>query len=434
MSKYRLGNSLWYETTPRTAYDAVSADETADVAIIGGGLVALHAAYALLKSGRKVTIYERNRIAVWASGSAAAKVASSHAYLFGAIQKRYGYEAAAQYAASNLAGFKRITDLIAAHDIACDFTPNDNYVYASSAKRVKRLRAEYETFAEIGMKVEWVEHIDEKISPFKNWGGLVQRDQAVYHPRKFALALSEEVVKLGGVIRERAKITSLKTEKDGSVVLRVKDEFEVRAKEVIIATKQAPDFLSDFDDVLNEWSAKVFVYEEEAIRYKNSFYGFSKTVGSYRPHHDGATKKNYLLVTGNKPGYMKEQIGYGDTPVYHWQCEDTETIDMLPLIGRVSPKINNVYLAIGFNGWGMTTSAYVGLLLSSLIAGDESFESYLKDAAHELKPKYAAHCHAAEVAALLSPLNKKRHANWEQALKVQPKIANPKMQKLWAEK
>lgn len=434
MSKYVLGNSLWYETTPRTDFEPVTSDEKADVAIIGGGLVGLHAAYALLKAGRKVTIYERNRIAIWASGSASAKVAASHAYLFGAIAKRYGNEYAAHYGAANLAGFKRVKDLIDTHGIACDYHPNDNYVYASSAKRVKRLKAEQETFAEIGMKVEWVDHIEGSVSPFRNWGGLVHREQAVYHPRKFALALAEEVVKLGGVIRERAGVSGFNIDADGKVRLTIKKEHEVVANEVIIATKKPPVFLTEFDDIINEWAAKVFVYEVDKIRYPDSFYGFTKTVGSYRPHHDDKSDKSYVIVTGEKPGYMKRQIGYGDMPVYNWQCEDSETIDMLPLVGRVSPEFKNVYLALGFNGWGMTTSAYTGMLLSHLITGDSTFDETLAEVRAGLKPEYAKLCTAELVGETLSPLNPKRHANWEKALEASPKISNPQMQKVWLER
>ena len=48
------------------------------------------------------------------------------------------------------------------------------------------------------------------------------------------------------------------------------------------------------------------------------------------------------------------------------------SLDGLPYIGRYSPSLPNVYVATGFNEWGMTPSAVAAELLCNLITQTEN--------------------------------------------------------------
>ncbi|MBP1923788.1 MULTISPECIES: Rieske 2Fe-2S domain-containing protein [Halorubrum] len=54
-------------------------------------------------------------------------------------------------------------------------------------------------------------------------------------------------------------------------------------------------------------------------------------------------------------------------------------MDQVPYIGPISPFSDNVYVAAGFNGWGMTHGTVAGLLLSDLIAGRDNEWAELYD-------------------------------------------------------
>lgn len=47
-------------------------------------------------------------------------------------------------------------------------------------------------------------------------------------------------------------------------------------------------------------------------------------------------------------------------------------MDRVPYIGPISPLSDGVYVATGFNAWGMTHGTVAGLLLSDLVAGREN--------------------------------------------------------------
>ena len=57
---------------------------------------------------------------------------------------------------------------------------------------------------------------------------------------------------------------------------------------------------------------------------------------------------------------------------YHWSAQDCMTIDKIPYIGRYSEDTPNVYVATGFNKWGMTTSMVSAMIISDMILGKEN--------------------------------------------------------------
>ncbi len=54
--------SLWIDTTPRTNHPALREDMDADVAIVGGGITGITAAYLLSKVGQTVVLVDKGRI------------------------------------------------------------------------------------------------------------------------------------------------------------------------------------------------------------------------------------------------------------------------------------------------------------------------------------------------------------------------------------
>ena len=57
--------------------------------------------------------------------------------------------------------------------------------------------------------------------------------------------------------------------------------------------------------------------------------------------------------------------------VYHWSAQDCMTIDGIPYIGRYSEKTPNIYVATGFNKWGMTSAMVSAIIICDMILGIE---------------------------------------------------------------
>ena len=57
---------------------------------------------------------------------------------------------------------------------------------------------------------------------------------------------------------------------------------------------------------------------------------------------------------------------------YHWSAQDCMTLDGIPYIGRYSNSTDNIYVATGFNKWGMTSSMVAAMIISDLILEKEN--------------------------------------------------------------
>ena len=92
----------------------------------------------------------------------------------------------------------------------------------------------------------------------------------------------------------------------------------------------------------------------------------------------------YLLLgggshrTGRKGGGYRELHDFasrqypGIQPSFEWATQDGITLDGVPYIGRYSTHTPNLYVATGFNKWGMTGAMVSALLLSDMLAGRAS--------------------------------------------------------------
>lgn len=57
---------------------------------------------------------------------------------------------------------------------------------------------------------------------------------------------------------------------------------------------------------------------------------------------------------------------------YYWSAQDCMTIDKIPYIGIYSDETPNVYVATGFNKWGMTSSMVSVMIISDMILGKQN--------------------------------------------------------------
>lgn len=57
---------------------------------------------------------------------------------------------------------------------------------------------------------------------------------------------------------------------------------------------------------------------------------------------------------------------------YLWATQDCMSLDDIPYIGRYSKNTPDMYVASGFNKWGMTGSMLAAILLSDMVCGRNS--------------------------------------------------------------
>lgn len=79
--------------------------------------------------------------------------------------------------------------------------------------------------------------------------------------------------------------------------------------------------------------------------------------------------------TGKSGGGWQELRGFAQKHFpdaierYHWATQDCMSLDGVPYIGAYSSGTDGLYVASGFNKWGMTSSMVSAMLLCDLVQG-----------------------------------------------------------------
>jgi nitrite reductase/ring-hydroxylating ferredoxin subunit len=66
--------------------------------------------------------------------------------------------------------------------------------------------------------------------------------------------------------------------------------------------------------------------------------------------------------------WTRRNFRVGDT-IWRWVNEDYDTADRVPYVGEPSKKERGLYVATGFNGWGISNGAAAGLLICDQVQG-----------------------------------------------------------------
>ena len=92
---------------------------------------------------------------------------------------------------------------------------------------------------------------------------------------------------------------------------------------------------------------------------------------------------------------------------FYWAAQDCMSLDGVPYIGPYSSSTSNLYVATGFNKWGMTSSMVSAMLLSDLVQGKTNpFAEVFSPSRTVLRPQLVVNGFEAAVG-LLAPTTKR---------------------------
>ncbi len=379
--------SLWMATTPPTDYLSIERGVTADAVIVGAGLAGLAIAYSLQKQGFKVAILDAHRIATGTSGNTTAKITSQHGLIYSHLRSGFGRAGAKTYAEANEWAIAEIERTIEKEHIHCDFFRLPAYAYSVTEEGRRDIDRESEVVRDLGLPLVRSQNIPYLPPPVT---GVIGFDnQAYFHPRKFCLKLAEIIEMRGGLIFEDSEVLDIREEEGGCLVIT--KSCNLSARYAVIAT----NFPFIGIDGLEKRLGKSHSFVLAARSDRPIPYGMFITAGedrlSFRPHYTG--REEWFLIGGEShkltdaeddfdhfkrleeiasERFVLREIGY------KWAAEDTMTPDAVAAIGRV-PEARNIFVATGFNKWGMTTSFVSARIITDLIAGKETLWTDLYD-------------------------------------------------------
>ena len=349
------GKSLWIDTVEFPSFSALNKDIKTDIVVVGGGICGILCAYYLMKEGNKVIVVEKNKIGMGITKNTTAVITAQHDILYSTRIKKDGFEKAQQYLDANLMALKEYANLSKEFDF--DFEEKDSYIYSTIDETI--LTEEVEALNKLGIHAELVNKI---ALPFSIRAAVKFPKQAQMNALKLIKCLIKEME-----IYENTNVIDIKK----NVVYT--DHHKIEAKAIIVTTHYP------FIDRLGMYYTKMFQNRSYVIAIKNDediggTYTNLETTGFYFRKY-----KEYLLIGGNdhktaNGGYHYENLisfvnnYYPNAKIeYMWANQDCITLDDIPYIGKYSNFSESLYVATGFNLWGMTQSMISALILRDLV-------------------------------------------------------------------
>lgn len=356
--------SIWSKSYNIKERKALDTNIEVEAVVIGGGIAGLLTAYMLKKKGVEVVVIDRDRILNANTKNTTAKITIQHDLIYDKLIKEFKEENAKKYAQANDRAIKDYKRLIEDNKIDCDFEELDAYVY--SLDNDKKIIKEYEAAMKLGIECEVVDEIE---LPFKIIKAIKFKNQAQFNPVKFLNFIAKDLK-----IYENTKALDIKEN------IVITDKGEIKAKHIVVATHFPIINVPGYYFLRMHQERSYVIALDNAQKLNGMYIDENKEGYSFRSY------KNLLLVgggasrTGNneKGGNYNNIREYskvlypGSTEKYNWSAQDCMTSDGLPFIGVYSKEMPNVYVATGFNKWGMTTSMVASEIISDMIIGKEN--------------------------------------------------------------
>jgi glycine/D-amino acid oxidase-like deaminating enzyme len=373
-------SSVWIPTTPRPGFQPLDRDLTTDVVIVGAGIAGLTTAYHLAREGRAVVLLDSGPVFSGESERTTAHLASAMDDRFTELERLHGPEGARLAFESHAAAINRIEEIVGLEKIHCGFTRLDGYLFAPPHGSRELLETELAAAHRAGFAT--AELMARAPLPDFNTGPAIRfPHQGQFHPLQYLAALAEAIVSRGGAIHTHSHVVDIaggdparvrtaagRTVTATSVVVTTNSPVNDR---VVMQTKQVPYRTYAIGAAIDRGVIPTALYWDTADPYH------------YVRLTAGEGDRDLLVVggedhrTGDDDGktdryarlerWTRERFPIGDIQ-FRWSGQVLEPVDALGFIGRNPSDHDNVFIATGDSGQGMTHGTLAGMILPDLIA------------------------------------------------------------------
>lgn len=356
--------SVWSHSSPLPGFPCLDTDIRTEVLVIGGGIAGILCAFLLEKAGIDYVLAEAETICSGVTKNTTAKITSQHGLIYHKLIKQFGAEKAAMYLHANQEAVKKYEELC--KEIDCDYEKQNSFVYSRTDPQI--IHEELAALNQLNFSA--YTPVESGISlplPFPVAGAVRFEKQAQFNPLAFLSAISKNLN-----IYEHTMVQEL-------VGCKAKTpQGNITADQIIVAT-HFPFLNKHGSYFLKMYQHRSYVIAlEHAQDVKGMYVDEAKTGLSFRNYH------NLLLLGGGshrtgKPGGNWDELRQFAAQHYPearerfcWSTQDCMTLDDVPYIGHYSKNTPNLYVAAGFNKWGMTSSMVSAMLLTDMVTGKEN--------------------------------------------------------------
>ncbi|NKQ20214.1 FAD-dependent oxidoreductase [Brevibacillus laterosporus] len=377
----RFPEPYWRDSVTLPTFQSLQEDLEVDIVIIGGGITGITTAYLLVKEGLKVALLEADTLLNGTTGHTTAKITAQHGLIYDELISHMGRTKARQYYEANSEALQFIKQTVEEHQINCDFSQQDAYIYATTKECVHKLEQEFTAYQQLHIPGELISHIPFDIKIHK---ALSMKNQAQFHPVSYLTKLVQLIVESGGLIFENSMAIDLEEGNQPTVLTR---EGRRVTANYVLSCSHFP-----FYDGLGFYFTRLYAQRSYVIAVKTE----KEFPGGMYISADQPTRslrsttmngENIVLIGGesHKTGQGKDTLehykaleAFGhevfgmNEILYRWSAQDLVTLDKVPYIGEITANHRNVLVATGYRKWGMTNGTAAALLLRDIVLKREN--------------------------------------------------------------
>jgi glycine/D-amino acid oxidase-like deaminating enzyme/nitrite reductase/ring-hydroxylating ferredoxin subunit len=365
-------------------YESLVADTETGICVVGAGIAGLMCGYLLASEGHSVTVLEANVAAGGETSRTTAHLSFALDDRYYELQKLFGESGAKLAFESHARAIDVIDEIVLRRQIDCEFTRLDGYLFGSPADRENVLEKELAAASRAGLAVERLERAP--LPGFDTGPCLRFPNQAQFNPLRFAASLAESIVGLGGKIYTETRVAHV----HGGSRPRVQTRHgqTVRADAVIVATNTPINNNLTIHARQSPWRTYALAASIPWEAVPRALYWDTLDPYHYIRLKSASTPANRdgndILIVGGEDHrqgdaedegrhfewleqWTRERFPIQDVED-RWSGMVFEPADSLGLIGRDNSE-QNVFIATGDSGHGMTHGVIAGLVLTDLVQG-----------------------------------------------------------------
>jgi len=387
-----LNQSYWQKSTELKAeFKSLRGKETADILIVGGGLLGMSTAFEIKKEqpDRKVVLIEADYLGFGPSGRNGGIVYDYWTYL-PELTKQIGYKEALKLAEFSERAVSEIAELdnIDLRNSGVLHISTSSYHDQAAAEKIDALTWAKRT--DLVQKLTAEEIAERVVSPqFR--GGVFYPNVKTVNPAKLCLALRDKLNNLGVIIYENTKLTHLSgddqfvAETEAGAILADKvflatgSTGQFSAKDYLTVSSSNMVITKPIENINDFWKTDAAITDERAsVKYMQKTpddriaFGWGRGRIGNRSLVD--IEEDEITIVSRALVDMFPEVGISDIE-FGWGGPIDISPTHMPFI--LNPK-NNLWLAAGFTGNGVGGTKIISKLIAPRILGIASADLTIK--------------------------------------------------------
>lgn len=377
-------------------YPTRNVPRTADVVVVGGGLIGVAIGLGLASSGRRPVLIDRHRVAGGASGSNGGLLIPGAPESLPDLIERWGPTVARRIRGAYENGAARLVEWIMDLDLACQWRGEGALRVATSGQEARELAREAALLAEAGCRGSWAEAADltrwmpgagDRLPPGLH-GALVLPGGGPLHSGLLVTGLAARAADSGLTIVHEAAAHRVTEGPHGALVRTPRGSISTDA--VVVATNAwladlVPGVGAGVTPVRGQvlatqplpaatvWGAWSLNHGYEYLQQLPDgrivaggmrWTANDREVGRSSPAVNDDVQGRILRWLRGMFPHLEVEADRRWAGIMGW------TADRLPLVGRV-PECQRLSVAGGFNGHGLPAAPFVADIITALVNSDE---------------------------------------------------------------